>query len=102
MGNYSAPFYAAARAERKQYLHAGFSFNCDCLPCVQDWPLFDLLPPGPPGLALPELEPEPEPGGVRACAVRQMGDSALSRTEQSVLDTFHRVKDRIGALQAGQ
>jgi len=96
--NYSAPFYAAARAERKNYLHTGFSFNCECLPCVQDWPLFDLLPPGPQGLSLLDLDPEPEPGGVRGWNQGRMEE----RKEQSVLDTFHRVKGRISQLQAEQ
>jgi len=100
--NYSAPFYAAARAERKHYLHTGFSFNCDCLPCIQDWPLFDLLPPGPPGLSLPELDPEPEPGGVRMWTGGKMEENGNKKKEQNVLDTFHRVKCRISQLQADQ
>ena len=48
--NYSAPFYAASRNERKDHLYAGYVLNCECEACRADWPLFDSLPPGPAGL----------------------------------------------------
>jgi len=106
--NYSAPFYAAARAERKEYLNIGFSLNCDCAPCTHDWPLFDLLPPGPPGLQLPELEPTSTVVEVPAFRpIPGLGpisdnNSHLTKTEQSVVDTLNKVKSRIEQLQAGQ
>lgn len=105
--NYSAPFYAAARSERMQYLKTGYSLNCECAPCLQDWPLFDLLPSGPPGLQLPEVETL-EAQNVAAFrrlslpSVSASNGGPLTKTEQSVIETFNRIKGRIEQLQAVQ
>ena len=104
--NYSAPFYAAARAERMQYLQNGFSLRCDCQSCENDWPLFDLLPPGPPGLQ-PDLDSPPvDLLGFRSLAhqpsISATNNSHLTKTEQSVIETFNKVKSRIEQLQAVQ
>jgi tetratricopeptide (TPR) repeat protein len=105
--NYSAPFYAAARAERMQYLQNGYSLRCECDSCLQDWPLFDLLPPGPPGLQ-PDLDAPPSPVDVlgfrslTAPSISATNNSHLTKTEQSVIETFNRVKSRIEQLQAVQ
>ena len=104
--NYSAPFYASARAERLEYLEHGFSLRCECAPCLQDWPLFDLLPPGPPGLQ--DLEPPATPVDIlgfrslTAPTISPPATSHLTKTEQSVIETFNRVKGRIEQLQAMQ
>merc|ERR1712212_490015 len=105
--NYSAPFYAAARAERMQYLQNGYSLRCECDSCLQDWPLFDLLPPGPPGLQ-PDLDAPPSPVDIlgfrslTAPSISATNNSHLTKTEQSVIETFNRVKSRIEQLQAVQ
>jgi hypothetical protein len=51
--NFAAPFYAASRSDRRQYLTttSGYERECECDACRADWPLFDGLPPGPQGLA---------------------------------------------------
>ena len=107
--NYSAPFYAAARAERMQYLQNGYSLRCECDSCLQDWPLFDLLPPGPAGLQ-PDLDSGSPPSPVDILGFRSLtapsisatNNSHLTKTEQSVIETFNRVKSRIEQLQASQ
>lgn len=138
--NYAAPFYAASRSDRRQYLTSGYELNCECDACRADWPLFDSLPPGPQGLA--DLEQPPptaawfesppaaaavargfggggmglpplvalRPGGFTASSNSLIISSnsinhntnsvvSLTKTEQHVLDTFHRVRSRIDQLQ---
>jgi tetratricopeptide (TPR) repeat protein len=105
--NYSAPFYAAARAERTQYLESGYSLRCECAPCLYDWPLFDLLPPGPPGIG-PDIDPvditgfRPMPPTSQISPAGPGSSSGLTKTEQSVLEAFNRVKQRVEQLQAAQ
>merc|ERR1711892_1649556 len=96
--NYSAPFYAAPRAERKQYLYSGYVFNCECDACRQDWPLFDNLPAGPPCL----LDQDMDLNGFRGIDLNAntlRNNQHLTKTEQSVLETFNRVKNKIDQLQ---
>ena len=81
--NYSAPFYAASRSDRAQYLQDGFVFSCDCDACRQDWPLFDHLPTG------PQLEADSD-----------NGYKDQQRTD--LVDTFHKVKTKVEQLQAGR
>jgi len=95
--NYSAPFYAASRNERKDHLYAGYVLNCECEACRADWPLFDSLPPGPAGLG----DQEVNIAGVRPMmnqnpALHQHG---LTQTEAGVMDTFNRVKGKLDQLQ---
>ena len=101
--NYSAPFYAAARAERMQYLESGYSLRCECAPCLQDWPLFDQLLPGPPGHLLDSEAPVDVLAPFRSLPAPSISATGhLTKTEQSVVETFNRVKSRIEQLQAGQ
>ena len=83
--NYSAPFYAAPRADRAQYLLEGFVYRCECEACRQDWPLFDLLPSGPSNLMDDPVETS---NGLR------------SKSDQSLVETFNRVRSRVEQLQA--
>ena len=96
--NYSAPFYAAPRADRKHYLYSDYVLNCECDACRQDWPLFDNLPAGPAGL----LDQDMDLNGFRAIDLNSntlRNNQHLTKTEQSVLETFHRVKSKIDQLQ---
>ena len=85
--NYSAPFYAASRADRAQYLYDGFELSCDCEACRQEWPLFDSLANGP-----PQADTELNNNLIL--------NSPVSKTDQNLVDTFNRVKSKVGQLQS--
>jgi len=100
--NYSAPFYAAPRVERRKFLYSGYVLNCECDACRQDWPLFDSLPPGPTNL----LEPENSPVDNLSEALSQnsmkpsiYNNRPVVRQELNVVDTFNQVRGKIQKLQ---
>ncbi len=119
--NYAAPFYAATRSDRRQYLTSGYELVCECEACRADWPLFDGLPPGPQGLPDVELAGDlqagsnsPLAGGVRPVFFNSASSNnssalinngnynnnlMLTKTEQHVMETFGRVRSRIEQLQ---
>ena len=90
--NYSAPFYAASRADRAQYLFDGFVLSCECDACRQEWPLFDSLPNGPPSANEIEV-------GRAEINNNFILSSPVSKTEQNLLDTFNKVKSKVGQLE---
>jgi len=99
--NYSAPFYAANRLDRKQYLYSGYVLNCECEACRKDWPLFENLPTGPPGLLDQDIPNGGDITGSRPLTdiSSQLNSCHLSKTEQNVIDVFHRVKGKIDQLE---
>ena len=92
--NYSAPFYAAPRPDRKQFLYSGYMFDCDCDACRQDWPLFDLLPPGPQGLTDTDTAGIPGFKALGPCSTQ-----GLTSTEQSVMETFNKARRALEQVQ---
>ena len=122
--NFAAPFYAATRSDRRQYLTtSGYDAACECDACRADWPLFDGLPPGPQGLADVERPAGGDlvgGGAVLPVGFRPVlqpsfssnnnttninsnfsscGGGMLTKTEQHVMETFNRVRSRIDQLQ---
>lgn len=97
--NYSAPFYAASRSDRKQFLYTGYMFDCECDACRQDWPLFDYLPPGPQGLGDQDICSLPGFKMVGFGSKDMSSAQGLTGTEQSVMDTFNKARSKLDQLQ---
>merc|ERR1711937_195900 len=100
--NYSAPFYAAPRTERRKFLYSGYVLHCECDACRQDWPLFDSLPPGPSNLIDQEQTPVDNlsdalsKNSMKTCS---FNNRPVARQEPSVVDAFNQVRGRIEKLQ---
>lgn len=41
--NYGPIFTQSGRSERQAYLKSRYLFHCQCIPCLEDWPLFSNL-----------------------------------------------------------
>ena len=96
--NYTAPFYAATRSHRQEYLYTGYTLSCECEACRQDWDLFDNLPPGPQGLSDQDFD-------LKGFKTIEFGSSGklqtegLTQTETSIVETFSRVRSKLDQLQ---
>ena len=95
--NYSAPFYTASKAERQGHLTEGYELTCECDACQQDWPLFDYLPPGPQGLS----DQDVDLNGFKSMdfGVSKIISHNLTPTEKNILETFNRVRSKLGQVQ---
>ncbi len=54
--DYGPIYYLQAREDRQRHLQANYYFQCKCLPCVQDWPLWDNIPCRVPKFKCPECD----------------------------------------------
>jgi hypothetical protein len=97
--NYSAPFYTATKTERQGHLTSGYELTCECDACQQDWPLFDYLPPGPQGLSDQDIDINGYKS-LEYCVTKLLnGGNTLTPTEKNILETFSRVRSKLGQIQ---
>lgn len=96
--NYTAPFYAASRSHRKEFLYTGFNLSCECEACRQDWDLFDNLPPGPQGLSDQDFHLK----GFKMVEFGNPGKfqvEGFTATERSIVEAFSKVRSKLDQLQ---